>query len=281
MGYHFAVIGGDARQRYAAEELERIGCDVARFAVSGLADTHQSVGDAVAAAEGIILPMPSFDKGGYVRNEENQPITAEEIASHLRSGAVVYIGKLYSHAKPLQDRADVYDYSAWEPLAVENAVPTAEGAIQLAMEQMPKTVQGSRFLIIGAGRIGMCLARKLASLGAEVVVTARKPVDIARIRAAGLTADITGRYGLGLGAYDCVMNTVPAKIMDAAQLETLASDCLLIELASAPFGFDREECRLVGRKWLSGAALPGKVAPKTAGELIATHILAHWKGVRV
>ena len=281
MGYHFAVIGGDARQRYVAEELERIGCDVARFAVCGLSDTHKTVGEVAGAAESVILPMPTFAKEGYIRNEENQPITAEEIAAHLRKDAVVFLGKLDAHAKPLQARAAVHDYAAWEALAVENAVPTAEGAIQLAMEQMPQTIQGSRFLVVGAGKIGMCLAQKLALLGAEVVVTARKDIDLARIRAAGLTADITGKYRLGLGFYDCVMNTVPSKIMDAAQLESVSSDCLLIELASAPFGFDREECRLIGRKWLSGAALPGKVAPKTAGKLIAAHIFAYRKGVSI
>ena len=281
MGYHFAVIGGDARQRYVAEELSRIGCDVTRFAVSGLSDTHKTVGDAVAAADGVILPMPSFGKEGFVRNEENQAITADEIAEGLRRDAVVFLGKLDAHAKPLQARAAVCDYAAWETLAIENAVPTAEGAVQLAMEQLPQTVQGSRFLVIGAGRIGMCLARKLDALGASVVVSARKETDFARIRAAGLTCDITGKYGLGLSVYDCVMNTVPAKIMDAAQLETLKSDCVLIELASAPFGFDREECRLLGKHWISGAALPGKVAPKTAGELIASQILAHWKGARI
>ena len=280
MGYHFAVIGGDARLRYTAQELQRIGCNVARYAVSGLADTHKTVGEAVAAADAVILPMPAFGSDGSVRNEENQMIAAEEIATHLRKGAVVYLGKLDTHAKPLQAQADVCDYAAWESLAIENAVPTAEGAIQIAMEQLPKTIQGSRFLVIGAGRIGMCLARKLTALGADVVVSARKEADFARIRAAGLTADITGKYGLGLGVYDCVMNTVPAKVMDCAQLEALTADCLLIELASAPFGFDREECRLVGRKWISGAALPGKVAPKTAGELIAAQILAHWKGVQ-
>lgn len=278
MGYHFAVIGGDARQRYVAEELARVGCDIAAFAVSGLNDTHKTVGEAVSIAEAVILPMPAFDKNGFVRNEENQPISADEIAANLRNDAVVFLGKLDAHAEPFPA---VSDYAAWEALAVENAVPTAEGAIQLAMEQLPKTIQGSRFLVIGAGKIGMCLAQKLAVLGAHVVVTARKDVDLARIRAAGWTADLTGTYGLGLGVYDCVMNTVPAKVMDAAQLEALKSDCLLIELASAPFGFDREECRLVGRKWLSGAALPGKVAPKSAGKLIADHILAHWKGVHL
>ena len=43
-----------------------------------------------------------------------------------------------------------------------NAVPTAEGAVQLAMEQMPVTIHGARVLITGFGRVGQAAARRFA-----------------------------------------------------------------------------------------------------------------------
>ena len=51
-----------------------------------------------------------------------------------------------------------------------NAFPTCEGALQLAMEQTAFTLQNARCLVIGAGRIGMLLARKLYALDAQVTV---------------------------------------------------------------------------------------------------------------
>ena len=46
-------------------------------------------------------------------------------------------------------------------------MPTAEGAIQLAMEELPITLHGARVLVIGYGRLGRVLADRLAGLKAE------------------------------------------------------------------------------------------------------------------
>ena len=42
-----------------------------------------------------------------------------------------------------------------------NAVPTAEGAVQIAMQELPITISQSRCLIIGNGRIGKALHTRL------------------------------------------------------------------------------------------------------------------------
>ena len=52
-------------------------------------------------------------------------------------------------------------------------MPTAEGAIQLAMEELPITLHGARVLVIGYGRLGRVLADRLAGLKARVSVAAR------------------------------------------------------------------------------------------------------------
>lgn len=45
----------------------------------------------------------------------------------------------------------IHDYFEREELAIHNTVPTAEGAIQLAMEETPITLYGSRCLVTGFG----------------------------------------------------------------------------------------------------------------------------------
>ena len=266
----FAVIGGDSRMRYLAQYLRRIGRTVDVFAVDGLPDSCADLKETLHRAKVVILPMPAI-KDGTIRNLQGASIDPSEIADYLRSDAQVFGGKLGSSFAP---RCAVKDYSEWEPLCRMNAVLTAEGAIQLAMEQTERALFGSRCLVIGAGRIGMQLAKKLSALGADVTVSARKEADYARIRAEHLTADVTGSYGLGLAQYDCIFNTVPAKILTVEQIEHTKPGCVLIELASAPGGFSQEDCRLLGRKYVSGGGLPGIVAPKTAGIWIADAILA-------
>ena len=65
------------------------------------------------------------------------------------------------------------DYLKREELAVKNAAVTAEGAVCLAMEELPYTIDQTPVLVIGYGRIGRLLAKKLGALGAKVTVAAR------------------------------------------------------------------------------------------------------------
>ena len=50
------------------------------------------------------------------------------------------------------------DYYRREELAVGNAIPTAEGAVGIAIREYPGTINGAKCLITGFGRIGKNLA---------------------------------------------------------------------------------------------------------------------------
>lgn len=61
-----------------------------------------------------------------------------------------------------------------EELAVLNTIATAEGAIEIAIANTNKILHGSNVLVLGFGRIGKVLARKLAGLSTKVTCAARK-----------------------------------------------------------------------------------------------------------
>ncbi|MGM9612725.1 MAG: NAD(P)-dependent oxidoreductase [Butyricicoccus sp.] len=113
------------------------------------------------------------------------------------------------------------------------------------MEELPITIQGARALVVGNGRIGSLLAAKLAALGAHVTVSARSPRDFARIEAAGHhslhTRFLTGH----LAAFDLVVNTVPARVLGAAELAELPEACLVLDLASKPGGADGKKMHVL------------------------------------
>ena len=162
-----------------------------------------------------------------------------------------------------------------------NAVPTAEGAIQIAMEELPITIHGARALVVGFGRVGRALAPRLQALGARVTVAARRYEQRSLAQSMGLATERADRLPDWLCCYDLVVNTVPARILSEEDLEDLRPGCLVIDLASKPGGVDLEAAARLGVKVIWALSLPGKVAPVTAGKSIKITIynILHELGV--
>ena len=273
------MIGGDARSSWAARALEGAGWSVAAFGVPGLEDAAEPAaafsgaegGGAAAAPEVIVLPFPSFD-GDRVRG--GRALSAAAVIKAAAPGTRVFGGRFGARRAAFEARgARVFDLYGAEPLTTANAVPTAEGAIALALDAAPITLHGARCLVIGFGRIGKVLAQKLTALSAEVTVSVRRESDRGLAEALGLESEQTGRYPHGLARYDFVFNTVPAPVFTAEQLRQLSPACVLIDLSSAPYGIPPEACAAAGVTCRYAPGLPGKCAPKSAGLLYAQQIL--------
>lgn len=145
-----------------------------------------------------------------------------------------------------------------------NAVPTAEGAVQVAMEELGITLHRARVLVLGFGRVGKITAHRMAALGAEVTVAARKYADLAWAEAYGYRAVRLGELSGYLCGYDLLVNTVPVRILERALLRELKENCLVLDLASKPGGVDLEAAAQLGVRCVWALSLPGKVAPISA-----------------
>ena len=121
-------------------------------------------------------------------------------------------------------------------------------------------------MVAGFGRIGKALCLDLRALGAQVDCAARKPRDLAAIRAMGCGALTYGQVG---GPYDVIFNTVPAPVIGEEILARQGPDTLLLELASAPGGnLPPGGPRPGGLRLLDCPSLPGRFSPKASGELV-------------
>ena len=261
------MIGGDARSGWAARAFRAAGWTLATLDVPGCTDT-----DLPPDANSVILPFPSFD-GGCIRGTKQLLVT--ELLDRVPPGARIFGASFSIWREAFAARGcTVRDLYGAEPLTTANAVPTAEGAIALAMEAAPITLHGAACLVIGFGRIGKVLAQKLQALSARVTVSVRRPGDQGLVEALGLEAERTGVYAHGLGRYDFVFNTVPAPVLDLALLRQLSPDCVVIDLASAPYGIAPDLCAEAGVRCRYAPGLPGKCAPKTAGLLYAQQIIS-------
>lgn len=273
MSANLALLGGDARQRYLAQRLRESGFCVHTFAVPGLSDTHGTPQQAVRDVRAVILPMPALENSENVRCAVGS-VALPPVLSAMPPGAVLMGGKL-SQAACHFERFSVrwIDYADDPALPALNALPTAEGALAIAMDALPITLSGSRVLVIGFGRIGAVLSEKLRALGAEVTVSSSGAEKQALCRSLGFRSDYTGHYQHDLSRCDCIFNTVPAPVLSAAHIRRIRPDCPIIDLASAPGGLFPDAP--VPELYRPAPALPGKAAPKTAADAIWAAIAPH------
>lgn len=276
----FAVIGGDLRSAYLAGLLAADGYKVI---TSGFDSTDlppcvtgcTNPAQAVTLADCVVLPLPVTTDGSTVNAPfSRMRIPLDQVLNGVTPGQILVGGQISDVVrKEAECRGLVIsDYLRREELAVMNAVPTAEGAIQLAMEELPVTIQGARCLITGFGRVAKTLTRLLIALGAQVTVAARKCADLAWARTEGCSAIEISQLSKA-GEYDVIFNTVPVLLFDKAILKDMEKSTLLIDLASRPGGVDFNAAAELQIKTIWALSLPGRVAPKTAGKIIKETIL--------
>ena len=269
--HSIVILGGDRRQNYLAGMFAESGFAVSCYQVPGYPNPDIALSDGLSRADLVVLPMPAFDSVKNIRSADAS-LPLQTVLDAVRPDAVIAGGKL-APGQPLLSAYQIrcFDYAEDESLAVFNAIPSAEGAIRIAMEHTDCTLWNSHVLVIGFGRIGKALAGRLHALGADVAVSARKPADLAWIRCLGYRAEQTGIYTAGLSQYDCIFNTVPAPVLFPDHLRDIRPDACIIDLASSPGGLD-PSCSKDGR-YIPALALPGRVAPKTAAVFIRDSIL--------
>ena len=265
-------LGGDARMARLAQMMAADGYGVRSWC---LADAPEETRPSDAAAsDRVVLPVPLAKDGKL----NGTALPLGELWPRLDPARPVYAGAVSAEARAQAELLGlrVVDYFADEALAVKNAVPTAEGAIALAMDRLSVTLHGAPCLVVGFGRIGKLLARDLAALGAQVSVSARKPADLAWLGALGCESLHTERLAGRLSGFRVVFNTVPHMVLGAALLDELRPDCVLIELASQP-GIDAEAAAARGLDYIRAGGLPGRVAPETAALAIKETLYRIWE----
>lgn len=266
------VVGGDPRQAALAALLADDGHSVHTYALERgeSMDCAPSMAGA-DRADCVVLPLPAAGPNGKL----NAPLAAEghelpEVLDALRPGQLVCAGMADERLRSMaRERGLILrDYFAREELAVMNAVPTAEGALQIAMEELPITLHDARVLVVGFGRLGRALAPRLRALGANVWVSARRYEQRAAAESMGLNSEGVDRLPDWLCSYDVVFNTVPAPVLGVEELAALKERALVIDLASRPGGVDMDAAATLGVRVVWALSLPGKVAPVTSGRYI-------------
>ena len=221
----------------------------------------QTLQEQLPQADCILLPLPL--------DESRTPLA--ELLRAAKPGAVALGGRLSAQAKTIAQEAGVelVDYYARPELAIYNAIPTAEGCIGILLRESTRTLWSANILLLGFGPVGQALGVRLAALGADVTVCARRPEQRALAESLGLRGAELARLGALAPAFDRVVNTIPAPVLTEPVLTALRPGSLIVDLASKPGGTDFAAARRLGHTALHALSLPTVWAPETAGEALA------------
>ncbi len=272
----FLIIGGDIRQIYIADSLEKKGKKVA---VYGLPErTRKCVEDvksAIKSTDAIVFPLPVTKDNKNVFSVVPIKESLDEILNLIAEGQLVFAGMLTKGAesKIKKNGAYPFDYFKREDVTLMNTVPTVQGILKVIIDNIDYTINSSNCAVFGYGRVAKVAADVLSAIGADITVCARKHSDITLAKINGMNACTICGFPEIAKDFDIIINTVPSRVIDRRVLENVKPGCLIIDVASAPFGTDFACAFEFGINAIQCPSLPGKVAPKTAGEIIADGIL--------
>lgn len=267
---HYLILGGDLRSLALYHHLIHDAHPVRLFGF----DQHpneNNIQNLICQADVIIAPIPCTSSESILNTPfYTGTISMDEILDAMHKKQIFAAGCIPAsfEAACIDRGIHCTDLLKQEELAVLNAIPTAEGAIQAAMEHMKITLHDSNALILGYGRIGKILAQMLRGIGAHVLVAARKKADFAWIRSCDCQPVEYAQLERHLAQADVVFNTVPHVLLGRDHLKQMNSSCMIIELASKPYGVDPKVAKEEGIDVILASSLPGKVAPVTAAKYI-------------
>ena len=229
----------------------------------------------------VVLPIPiSRDKKNLNLPSSNS-VEIKSILQLLDTSNIIFGGQFFDSAKKYLKENDIkyIDYFDIESFQIQNALLSAEGAIFYSKEKLERTISGLRVAILGFGRIAKILSYLLRSQGATITVYARKESDFTWCKLIGLNAVkiriLGNRSSIDFqnNNYDLIFNTIPYQILDERFAKNYDGATLLIDLASYPFGIDDSIAKKYNLNYYRELGIPGRYAPKSAGNIIGETIL--------
>ena len=270
------VVGGDLRIVKLIEMLINDGYKVYTYALENseellsldVVEMCPTLEEAVSYSKVVVGPVPlSSDRRRISAPFGRNSVELEDFVEALK-GKYLIAGNINITEKLEEMGVQSTDLLKREEFSVLNTIATAEGTIQIAMEETQRTVHGTNVLIMGFGRIGKVLAKMLDGIGAKVYCEARKDEDISWIKAYGYNPIHLNDLDENLNKFDIIINTIPFQLLNADKLDLVKPEAVIIDLASNPGGVDRKAAREKNIKVIWALSLPAKVAPLTSAEFI-------------
>lgn len=271
----FLILGGDERCYTLHNILLEEGYEIVTYGFDKKEDNksinYNSLKKAIINSEIIICPTPfTKDQNIIFSPFSTIEIPIWEVVEKLNEKHILVGGKIPKTVINQLKSKDVkvFDILDREDFAILNAIPTAEGALGIAMSELDRTIHDSNVLVLGYGRIGKVLSSILKAFGANVFIEARKIKDLVWIDTFSYKSIHINNLVNYVSKMDIIFNTIPSLVIDEDLLRFIKKDAIIIDLASKPGGVDFDKAEEFGIKTIWALSLPGKVAPISSAEYI-------------
>ena len=271
---NIVIVGGDKRQKYLKEYLEKQGFDVSSYGLFDWDEDTDKLKGMIGENSAVILPLPA------TRNDETvfMPFSKKEISidrlfSFLGKKNLVFGGIIKGELLSRLREGEIPFYDYYDQTFIEkNAILTAFGALKIILEHIDFALPMGKYAVTGFGRVAKETVSVLKALSCDVTVFARNPSQREDAIIKGCKAEPLTSLSRLSGDFDIIINTVPTQIIYEETIVNMKKSGKIIELASAPFGLDFDLARKHGIDVVKAMGLPGKYTPKTAGEIIGKKI---------
>ena len=268
----FFIIGGDFRNFILAQSLAKDGNKVSIYGFEKLKENFNEKIDLIKEgnlneiknSDIIIGPIPfSRDDVTINMTYSDKKISISEIEDLLKNKAV-FVGNINNKLKEDWESKNikVIDIMQKEEFVVLNVIPTVEATIEIIMKNnQNKIINGMECLIMGFGRIGKVLAHKLQGLVENCTCLVTNEVEKAWTIAYGyknVDLNYIKNKPSNLSKYDIIINTIP-QILLKEELRNVNKETLLIDLASKPYGIDRDIVKRENLNFIEALGLPRKI----------------------
>lgn len=275
----YFVIGGDQRMVHLSSLLQkRHSVTTACMEEAGgqsLTDEYLIM-DALQKSSNIVLPIPYTKDSIHIWAPlSSAGVRFADVFSRLRSSQTVFFGSAQI-PDTIDTLAKKINFLECEKYAYANARETAEITLGLLIVKYRFSPYRKHILILGYGRIAKILSGMLRSLNAHVTITARKDTDINLASSLGLGAFHLSELAKNIHRFDCVINTIPKRMIGPSELRAMRDSALLIEIASKPYGVDFEAASGLKKNVFIEQGLPGKYMPGVEAQALYKIINANF-----
>lgn len=253
-------VGGDKRRLYTEQYFSSKGYEAVSFEAK-----PREFYDSAEKGRTVILPLP------FTRDKltiAGSSMSIEELFEFLKAGDAVIGGMITEDfiSELSKKGVKVFDYYR-EDMILENAELTALALFEVLAENNID-INGANFVITGFGRTAKAIAKYFSERNIVFSVTARSENAENQASASSFNYVKLCNFTDKINEFDVIINTVPALILDEALLKRAKTNAVIVDIASAPFGVEKETAEKCGLKLIRALGLPGKYYPERAGELI-------------
>jgi dipicolinate synthase subunit A len=273
-GWTVAVLGGDIRMlehmrlaRLAGAKVQHYGSIPGADDVAGRRQSR-SLAEAVQGARIISCPIPGLgaDDELYAKYTTEKLRLTSDVLKGAAPGALMFT----CYSTPRMDEwakvasVKIVPYGTDDALSIMHAVPTAEGAIRIAIENTDDTLLGMDVLCIGLGRVGVSVAQAFEGMKSRVSLAARNPAQLARAWAMNTVPIDLRQLQSQIGNFGLIVSSAAGRVLEKDLLELTRPDVVIIDLCSPPGSVDFEAAKALGRKTIWARGQAGR-APRRAG----------------